>query len=76
MDIKWGPLGQVFVVALGATVAVVVIFTLGLLAASARQDAGERARSTTIPTATAALCFSACAAIVVYGIYLIVPQFH
>ncbi|WP_207945240.1 hypothetical protein [Actinomadura rubrisoli] len=76
MDIKWGSLGQVFVVGLGATVAVVVIFALGVLAVSARQAAQERGRSATVPAAAAALCFAACAAIVVYGIYLIVPQFH
>ncbi|MDL4816785.1 hypothetical protein [Actinomadura opuntiae] len=76
MDIKWGALGQVFVVSLGATVAVVVIFSLGILAASARQTSQGQDRSSAAPTVTAALCFSACAAIIVYGIYLIVPQFH
>lgn len=76
MDVKWGSLAQVFVVSLGATVAVVVIFALGILAASIRQTAEGQSRSAAVPTVTAALCFSACAAIVLYGIYLIVPQFH
>ncbi|WP_131738417.1 hypothetical protein [Actinomadura roseirufa] len=76
MDIKWGSLGQVFVVSLGVTVAVVVIFSLGVLAASARQVALERGRPAAVPSAAAALCFGACAVIVLYGIYLIVPQFH
>ncbi|GAA2429584.1 hypothetical protein GCM10010191_48750 [Actinomadura vinacea] len=76
MDIKWSSLGQVFVVSLGATVAVVVIFAVGLLAASARQAAAERGRSTVIPATAACLCFAACAAIVLYGVYLIVPHFH
>ncbi|MFD0687978.1 hypothetical protein [Actinomadura fibrosa] len=76
MDIKWSSLGQVFVVSLGATVAVVVIFAVGLLAASARQTAVEQGRPATVPAAAAGLCFAACAALVLYGVYLIVPQFH
>ncbi|WP_158778879.1 hypothetical protein [Streptomyces cellulosae] len=40
---------------------------------------GAREESGTTPTASlarAALCFTACAAGVAYGICLIVPQFH
>ncbi|WP_242910068.1 hypothetical protein [Actinomadura terrae] len=76
MDVKWASLGQVLLVSLGATVAVVVIFSLGVLAASARRTAQSNARPDTGPAAAAALCFAACTVIVLYGIYLIVPQFH
>ncbi|MGI8328617.1 hypothetical protein ACRYCC_01560 [Actinomadura scrupuli] len=75
MTIKWDSLGEVFVVSLGATVTVVVIFALGIMAFSARQTAQERGRSTGLATTAAALCFACCAAIAVYGVYLIVPQF-
>lgn len=76
MDIKWGSLGQVFLVSLGTTATVVVIFALGIVAASARQHAREQGGSDAAPTTAAALCFLACAAIVLYGVYLIIPQFH
>jgi hypothetical protein len=76
MDIEWGSLFQVFLVSLGATSAVVVIFALGIVATSAREHAREQGHSVTAPTTAAALCFAACAAIVLYGVFLIVPQFH
>jgi len=76
MHVKWGSLGEVFLVAFGVTTVVVVVFALGILAASARQTAQEHGRSTTAGTAAMAACFAACAAIVVYGLYLIIPQFH
>jgi ABC-type nickel/cobalt efflux system permease component RcnA len=76
MHVKWGSLGEIFVVSFGVTVLVVVVFALGILAASARQAAQEYDRSTTTSTAAAAACFAACAGIVAYGLYLIIPQFH
>ncbi|MCA2225335.1 MULTISPECIES: hypothetical protein [Nonomuraea] len=76
MDIKWAALGQVLVVSLAVSVVVVVVFSLGVLAISARQVAEERHATGTGPLAAAVLCFAACAAVVGYGIYLIVPQFH
>jgi hypothetical protein len=76
MDIKWGALGQVFLIGVGASVAVVVVFALGILALSQSESAQEQGESGTVGLAGAALCFTACAAMVVYGIYLIVPQFH
>jgi hypothetical protein len=76
MNIKWGSLGEVFVVSLGVTVVVVVVFALGIMALSTRQIAQERQGTGGAALAGAVLCFAACAAIVLYGIYLIVPQFH
>lgn len=76
MEIKWAALGQVFVVSLAVSVVVVVVFSLGVLSMSARQLAQERQAAGGGALAAAVLCFAACAAVVGYGIYLIVPQFH
>ncbi|MFE8943056.1 hypothetical protein ACWDZ8_20205 [Streptomyces sp. NPDC003233] len=79
MHVDWSALGKVAAVSLGVTVAVVVVFTFGVLGLSrAESDAAEAGRSgaATAGRVQAALCFLACAAVVVYGICLIVPQFH
>ncbi|MEV4357775.1 hypothetical protein [Nonomuraea sp. NPDC049625] len=81
MDIKWDALGQVFVISLAVSVVVVAVFSLGALALAARQSARQSAQERGTGTgagglAEAVLCFTACAAVVLYGIYLIVPQFH
>ncbi|MCX4883523.1 MULTISPECIES: hypothetical protein [unclassified Streptomyces] len=85
MNIDWSALGQVTGVSIGVTVAVVVVFALGVLGLSrfegARQDGGGTGAGTgggvsSLGLAQAGLCFLACAAVVAYGIYLIVPQFH
>jgi hypothetical protein len=77
MSIDWTALGQVTAVSIGVTVAVVVVFALGVLGLArfegAREDGGG---TSAVGVAQAGLCFLACAAVVVYGIYLIVPQFH
>ncbi|WP_069773661.1 hypothetical protein [Streptomyces sp. LUP30] len=77
MSIDWTALGQVAVVSVGVTVAVVAVFTLGVLGL-ARAEGGrtEPAGASVAGRAQAGLCFLACAAVVAYGIYLIVPQFH
>ncbi|WP_431961878.1 hypothetical protein [Actinacidiphila sp. bgisy160] len=78
MDIKWGNLGGVFGASLGITIAVVVMFSLGV-AAWGRAGGGDprdgrprdgRARAA---LAVATLCFAACLAVAAYGIDLIVP---
>ncbi|WP_438289725.1 hypothetical protein [Streptomyces sp. HUAS TT7] len=77
MHLDWSALGKVATVSVGATVALVVVFALGVLGLS--QVGAVRARGSGSPApglAQAGLCFLACAAVVAYGIYLIVPQFH
>lgn len=69
MDIDWAALGQVFGVSLVATVALVGVFTLGILASSASTK-GEGS-STVLPRTGAYLCYAVCAAAVAYGIYII-----
>ena len=88
MTINWGSLGIVAVVSLAVGVLVVVLVSLALVGLSAREAApdGEpvsaddtpiigRGSSTMSPaagTAVAGVCLIAAAAIVLYGLYLIV----
>ncbi|MDT0461846.1 hypothetical protein [Streptomyces gibsoniae] len=77
MHLDWTALGQVTAVSIGVTVAVVVVFALGVLGLAQAEAARERDGGThALGLAQAGLCFLACAAVVAYGIYLIVPQFH
>ncbi|MFG3144621.1 hypothetical protein [Streptomyces sp. NPDC048243] len=81
MHLDWTALGEVAAVSTGVTVAVVVVFALGVLGLARVEAAREGAADTGAPGGAlgitqAGLCFLACAAVVAYGIYLIVPQFH
>ncbi|MEV7393353.1 MULTISPECIES: hypothetical protein [unclassified Streptomyces] len=76
MTIDWTALGQVTAVSIGVTVAVVVVFAFGVLGLARYEGAKEQGSTGTVGAAQAGLCFLACAAVVAYGIYLIVPQFH
>ncbi|KUJ68937.1 hypothetical protein ACZ90_15925 [Streptomyces albus subsp. albus] len=83
MDIDWNALGQVFGTTLLFTIALVGVFTLGILGTARRsgQQPGGEAAGTAVATAGGAsaavragayLCFALCAAAVGYGIYIIV----
>ncbi|WP_405909796.1 MULTISPECIES: hypothetical protein [unclassified Streptomyces] len=77
MNVDWSALGEIAAVSTGVTVGVVVVFALGVLGLARVESARDGAGGTdTLGFAQAGLCFLACAAVVVYGIYLIVPQFH
>ncbi|MEU5532412.1 hypothetical protein [Streptomyces sp. NPDC020362] len=77
MHLDWTALGQVTAVSIGVTVAVVAVFALGVLGLARTDDsAGHPDGARSLGLAQAGLCFLACAAVVAYGIYLIVPQFH
>lgn len=76
MSIDWTALGQVTAVSIGVTVAVVVVFALGVLGFARFEDARDQNGTSAVGLTQAGLCFLACAAVVAYGIYLIVPQFH
>ncbi|WP_413099542.1 hypothetical protein [Streptomyces sp. Inha503] len=77
MHLDWTALGQVTAVSIGVTIAVVTVFALGVLGVARVEAAREENGSGSAPGLTqAGLCFVACAAVVAYGIYLIVPQFH
>ncbi|WP_371476836.1 hypothetical protein [Kitasatospora sp. NBC_00315] len=76
MALHWSALAEVTVVSIGTTVAVAVVFTLGVRAVLNHQEARSAGRSSAAALTGAALCFLACAAVVLYGLYLIIPQFH
>ncbi|KUL30423.1 hypothetical protein [Streptomyces regalis] len=77
MNLDWTALGQVAAVSLAVTVAVVTVFAFGVLGLARHEGTREEVGGTsTLGVAQAGLCFVACAAVVAYGIYLIVPQFH
>ncbi|WLW52279.1 hypothetical protein [Streptomyces sp. YU58] len=82
MSLDWTALGQVIAVSIGVTVAVVVVFALGVLGLGRfegvreQEGGGKGGGASAVGFAQATLCFAACAAVVAYGIYLIVPQFH
>ncbi|MBW5253132.1 hypothetical protein OG345_31595 [Streptomyces sp. NBC_01220] len=83
MNIDWAALGTVFGVSLVATVALVGLFTLGIVGLSKQPEpaaqggssggpAGSAGGSLMLARAGAYVCFGLCAAAVAYGIYLIV----
>ncbi|MFF2376777.1 hypothetical protein ACFVUW_20580 [Streptomyces xiamenensis] len=76
MNIEWSVLGEVVLVSILMTVALVGLFTVGIVTGSA-QDGGT-ATAAARPRFAVALskliaytCFALCAAAVVFGIYLI-----
>ncbi|MER5951101.1 hypothetical protein ABT127_34200 [Streptomyces sp. NPDC001904] len=72
MKIDWAALGSVFGVSLVVTVALVGLFTLGIVGLSKKESAAQRGDSAALVTSGAYACFAACAAAVAYGIFLIV----
>jgi hypothetical protein len=70
MHINWSGLIEVFLIALIAGVGLVVLFSFGIVALDRRSEPGQSALATTVATA----CFLACAAMVGYGIYLVVAK--
>jgi hypothetical protein len=71
MKIDWAALGSVFGVSLVVTVALVGLFTLGILGLSRQERAQTRGGSAALAVTGAYTCFAACAAAIGYGIYLI-----
>jgi hypothetical protein len=69
MDINWAALGEVFGVSLVATVALVGLFTAGVMGSSSTER--TQGGPTALARTGALLCYAACAAVVAYGIYLI-----
>ncbi|MBA2948413.1 hypothetical protein [Streptomyces himalayensis] len=72
MKIDWAALGSVFGVSLVVTVALVGLFTLGIVGLSKRERATAQGGSAALAVSGAYACFALCAAAVGYGIYLIV----
>lgn len=79
ISINWADLGKVAGVSLAFGAGLVIVFTLGVLgltkAEAAREaPAGSTGRASGL--ALAGLAFAGCAAAVLYGLYLVIPQFH
>ncbi|WP_424214403.1 hypothetical protein ACN20G_21320 [Streptomyces sp. BI20] len=72
MKIDWAALGSVFGVSLSATVALVALFTLGLMGLSKHEAATTAGGSAGLARTGAYACFALCAVAVTFGIYLIV----
>ncbi|MEW1904093.1 MULTISPECIES: hypothetical protein [unclassified Streptomyces] len=72
MKIDWAALGSVFGVSLVATVALVGLFTLGIVGLTKQEEAVARGGSAALARTGAYACFGLCLAAVAYGIYLIV----
>jgi hypothetical protein len=80
MVVQWSGLAEVAVVSIGATVAIVFVFALGVRALSSTSGEGTSDKKNGRPSlplmGVAGLCFLACGAAVLYGLYLLVPQVH
>jgi hypothetical protein len=78
VDIDWAQLGKVAEVSAAFGVGIVAVFALGVLAATkvATARVAGRPLQRVGGLAIAAIAFALCAAAVLYGLYLIIPQFH
>lgn len=86
MSIDWMALVKVSVVAFCFGVAIVTVFALGIVGIDKAQGDGAEPEVGRAQPATGAsraagmslagVCFAACAAAVLYGLWLLIPQFH
>lgn len=72
MRVNWSGLLVVFGVSIVAVVAMVALFALGIGGMSMRITARGEGASTRLGTVTATAGFAACAAIVLFGVWIIV----
>ena len=75
MNINWAALGSTFGVSVLVTLAVVAAFCFGISALSRREaalaDGGSGGSGAAVALGTAVLCFTACIAVVGYGLSII-----
>lgn len=86
LGIDWGAFAIVFIVAFAAAVLIVGCYALGLrlLATGSGDDtgadgsivSGARGERPLGATVGGFACLAVCVAAVLYGLYLIIPQFH
>ncbi len=76
LTIDWASLGVVAVVAIGATILLGFLYSFGvrLLAAGRTDDRSPVQHG--IPYFGAIVCFAICAAAVLFGLWVIIPQLH
>jgi uncharacterized membrane protein YedE/YeeE len=74
VNVNWSALLEVFIVALVVGAGTIALFSLGIVALDRRAAATTDRRPVAVPTALSALCFLACAAVVGFGIYLVISH--
>jgi len=75
MKIDWASLGLVAVTTVVAAVAIIGIYSLGVLALTSGSRDGL-ATPTPLARISGYLCLAVSGLLVLYGLYLIIPQFH
>jgi uncharacterized membrane protein len=73
LGVDWGMFVVVFLAAFAASVVVVCAYAVGLRLLATGASTKERSLPA---TAAAGLCFAVAGAAVLYGLWLIIPQFH
>ncbi|MCS5715430.1 hypothetical protein NVV95_12825 [Herbiconiux sp. CPCC 205716] len=73
LGVDWGAFVVVFVVAFAASILVVGSYAVGLRLLSTGASVKERSLPA---TAGAVVCYAIGVAAVLYGLWLIIPQFH
>lgn len=71
MKIEWASFLAVAGAAIAITIVLAVFYSGGVRLLSDGHEAGSRLR-----VGTAYACFAVCAAAVLFGLWLVVPQFH
>ncbi|MFD8492822.1 hypothetical protein [Amycolatopsis sp. NPDC059657] len=72
MTINWSGLFEVFAISLGAVLVLTTLFSFGVRGLSSHADARAEGGSGTVALTASVACFAVCAAMVLYGIYLII----
>ena len=73
LGVDWGSIALVFVVALVVVVAVVALYSTGLLLLSSGESRQTRSPLLTVG---AWICIGVGGAAALYGVYLVIPMFH
>ena len=76
MNIDWGSLGVVAAVTIAVTLVVVGIVSLGIASLVTGDNQRMAGGSGSAAKVVGYLCWGAAGLILVYGLYLIIPQFH
>ncbi len=77
MSIDWSALVKVAAVSFAFGVGIVAVFSVGLLGLSQLPEAAGSSTSGIVSRRLlAGSCFVVCGASVLYGLWLIIPQFH
>lgn len=76
MNIDWRSLGLVSIVTIAVTVVVMAVFSFALAALKTARAQGTAGRSAVAARTAGYTGIGVTCLIVLYGLYLIIPQFH